>query len=847
MSTRLTSYALAALCAAPLFGCGQAESRGSVMLAISTDMSVNKDLDRVDIIVQPESGRAQTVPVNLYPSTGGLYLPGTFSIVEGSQPGEFVRVRIVARKGDDRARVVREAALRIPRERTALLPMPIQWLCDGHVKQVDELIRSDCGEGETCISGSCQPDLVEESQLPDYRAEDVFGGGSATGGGECFDTLRCFEQSNAPELDTGSCVLATTPDDDLNVAVVLPPGSDGHCTAEQCWIPLDASPLTGWTPTADGSGVQLPSGLCSLVSAGAASVRVSRSCAVKVPSTPTCGEWTLVGSEPGDVPTAPPVTGVPSALDAELRTLATRLAERVARSCASVAQLSPPADPSEVELDALCQQAASAVAPHAPLSWFHLPARCTPDDERQLACEATCGACQPGTVLERCDANNFLSTCSTTCESRRCLGSANTATQCAGACDGQLVGQCQGNCFGTCEGTCSVLTPDGRCDGACEGTCLGLCVGRGTGSCYGLCDGDPMLPAGACSTGSLCLGSCTGEMAGLSCASRLINSPCAADGCVGDCGALGRIDLDCHRASSWLLPPEGMDPSLVASLEAALPDLLSVRDAEGPPAIDESSRLIDRLTAAPATPLATVQQAQAALSLLTAVRTSASVLIDALGPPRHQPFNGGTPIGAPPIAQPNTCEPYTSPGTNGLIDDFEDGDNFLLSNDGRVGAWHIGQDGTGTLEQSEPPLPIAGGANDSNFALRLSGSGFSNWGANVFFELRAGSSPYDASVHQGLKFWARGSGQLRVILTQQSLAPAHACSTCLPESGECGQFYSAVVFLSSTWSEIILDWSSFAPPTTISTPLRPAQLMKIEFEAPAPEPVDFWLDDVAFN
>jgi hypothetical protein len=335
-------------------------------------------------------------------------------------------------------------------------------------------------------------------------------------------------------------------------------------------------------------------------------------------------------------------------------------------------------------------------------------------------------------------------------------------------------------------------------------------------------------------------------MASLACASQLTGSPCGTDGCIGDCGALGRIDLECRPATSWLLPPESMAATLVESVEAALSDLLSVRDAEGPPAIDEATRLVDRLTTAPATPPAMLQRAQAALARLTAVRSSASLLIDALGPPRQGPFTG-TPTGAPPNMMANTCDPYQTPGSNGLIDDFEDGNEHLLPNDGRVGAWHIGQDGTGTLEQSEPPLPVAGGANGSNFALHLSGSGFTNWGANAYFELRAGSAPYDASVHRGLRFWARGSGQLRVILTQQNLAPSHTCSTCAPESGECGLFYSTLVPLNADWTEHILDWSTFEPPTVLRTPLAPDQLMKIEFEAPAPAPVDFWLDDVAFT
>ena len=53
--------------------------------------------------------------------------------------------------------------------------------------------------------------------------------------------------------------------------------------------------------------------------------------------------------------------------------------------------------------------------------------------------------------------------------------------------------------------------------------------------------------------------------------------------------------------------------------------------------------------------------------------------------------------------------------------------------------------------------------------------------------------------------------------------------------------------LSSQWTEQVLDWSAFTAPAVILTPIRPDQLMKIEFEAPAPDRVDFWLDNVAFN
>jgi hypothetical protein len=208
MSTfKRSSYGALALGFAAL-ACGGDEKLGSVMLAISTDLYIDKDVSRVDIVVQPEHGPTQQTQFNLAPGLDGQYLPGTFAIIEGSTPGEFLRVRIVARQGSF-ARVVREAALRVPRQRTALLSMPIQWLCDGHVRQEGQVTRSNCDEGETCSKGACAPDAVDETALPDYAPAEVFGGGDPTGGGDCFDTVPCFEINSEPELDLDTCVLDT--------------------------------------------------------------------------------------------------------------------------------------------------------------------------------------------------------------------------------------------------------------------------------------------------------------------------------------------------------------------------------------------------------------------------------------------------------------------------------------------------------------------------------------------------------------------------------------------------------------------------------------------------------------
>jgi hypothetical protein len=828
-------------------GCSTETPRGSVMLAISTDMYVDKDVSRVDILVQPEHGPAQSTQVNLFPALEGQYLPGTFAIIEGEQPGEFVRVRLIARQGE-RTRVVREAALKVPRERTALLTMPIQWLCDGQVRQDGQQTRSDCDEGYTCIAGTCKLEEVQEALLPTYQSAEVYGGGNATGGGTCFDTLPCFEQSEQPALDLERCVLAAPASDDLNVAAVLPPGGDGHCTGDACWIPLDASDLSGWAPAENGAGVQLPDALCARVRAGTASVRTSHLCPSKAPSTPTCGPWTLVGTEPGDEaasrPSQKPSSSSPAEESADLGkkldALGQQLALDVARACANVVQASPPADPSVADLDQLCQQAAAAL-PAPPLTWYHLPARCWLDVDQQLQCEASCASgCTPGTLVDRCPANWVAGSCDGSCDSRQCLASAGAPTTCQGACDGNFTGTCQGNCVGRCDGTCSAPAADG-CDGPCDGTCTGLCQGRGEGSCEGRCDADPMLAAPTCTGGSLCLGQCSTELGSPRCASPLLTSPCLASGCLSDCAVIGRTDLRCDPAPAWVLSPPGADAASSANLPGSLSTLITIRDARLGPALDETSRLRDRLAGDPAAASTALATAIADVALLTAVQQNVLSVLDAMGPPRRGPGPGSEP-------QQPFCDVSQASGQEPLIDDFEDGNSSLLPNDGRSGSWHAGQDGTGSLTTTEPPLPELGGVDGAGSALHLSGGGFSEWGANLNLELRNGAFPYDASAYRGIRFWARGSGtRLRVIFMQQNLAPGHPCSTCDPTSNQCGLLYSTELAMTEAWNEYTVDWTSLTPPTVIDTPFAPDQLMTIQFEVPAAAAVDLWLDDVSFE
>jgi hypothetical protein len=829
--------------------CGEDEKLGAVMLAISTDLYIDKDVDRVDVVIQPENGPMQSLPFNLFPALDGKFLPGTFSIVEGSTPGEFVRVRIIARK-QNTARVVREAALRVPRERTALLSMPIQWLCDGHVRPDGQLARSNCDEGQTCLGGSCQPDAIDETTLPDYAAADVFGGGNATGGGDCFDTMPCFEINSAPPLDLDTCVLDTEISDELNVAIWLPAGSDGHCNNAECWVPLDAAPLTGWAAAEDGSGVQLPPAVCQHVREGGASVRVSRECASKTVGTPTCGQWTLVGTQPGG---DDPIDGAPLVvtnltLAEELETATNRLARTVARACAAITEQSPPAEPTAAEVGALCEGARSRLAPLTPLDWFHVTTRCWPDATRQLACERACDeSCDPGTLATRCAPDRIVGECSSTCDSRECLGSDRRSAACAGACDGTCKGTCAGTCIGQCTGNCDATGADGAyCVGYCDAMCSGLCQGRCEGSCEGGCDGDPNQPVAECGAGTSCRGSCAGDVASPVCHDTLTPNPCSlgAD-CAADCVSIGNLGVACEPATAWLMPRVGLDAMLKATLEQSLSELVTVHEVEAAAIGEQAQRIAEQLQGTAATsgePLRTAQalvSVRAAGEMLQAITNGTRAVVEAAGQPRD------TPGPAAPSAE---CNPIAASGRDGLIDDFEDGNGQISLRDGRNGVWHVFHDSSegGDISLEEPPLPDDGGVNGSIHAMHVSGSGFLDWGAGVGLELRGRVLPYDVSAHQGIRFWARGEPSLRLVFVQQDLATGYACSTCSVGSSECGIFYGTEVTLTPDWSEFTIPWSALSQYAAGSTRFGVDRLLMIKFEAPPTARFEFWLDDVSF-
>ena len=147
-----------------------------------------------------------------------------------------------------------------------------------------------------------------------------------------------------------------------------------------------------------------------------------------------------------------------------------------------------------------------------------------------------------------------------------------------------------------------------------------------------------------------------------------------------------------------------------------------------------------------------------------------------------------------------------------LIDNMEDGTQYLLSDDGRVGLWYIYNDASlgstqlpavgfpmyrvlrddGTAEPSSevaprpcggtPETPFFAGESldECAFVVRTWGAGQRGWGAGIGLDLNGEGgtkNPFDASAYGGIGFFARGDvreGALRVNVQDARTTPESA-------------------------------------------------------------------------
>ena len=315
---------------------------GGLMVAVQTDLVAPKDVTAVGLYISSD-GKPLFADTRDTAPNGEVHFPATIAVIaDANRPRAVIRVRAVAFARDGKVRVLRDAVTTVPRGRTGILRTPLLWINQGsgtgarsdiaHSSRsgtslgattpadavragtrlndapLDALsnVKSAClNPDETYIDGECKDARVDGDALPEYREEDVFGGGHADGtGGTCFDVKACFASAAPLTLDAGcSAVLGDgqgAGDPNLSLGVALKDTgaaetSTGECLGNGvCVVPLDKD--AGYTIA--GNEVHLAAAFCKRIARGEAlGVVVTRACPSKTDAVPACGPASSVNSD----------------------------------------------------------------------------------------------------------------------------------------------------------------------------------------------------------------------------------------------------------------------------------------------------------------------------------------------------------------------------------------------------------------------------------------------------------------------------------------------------------------------------------------------------------------------
>lgn len=220
-----------------------------------------------------------------------------------------------------------------------------------------------------------------------------------------------------------------------------------------------------------------------------------------------------------------------------------------------------------------------------------------------------------------------------------------------------------------------------------------------------------------------------------------------------------------------------------------------------------------------------------------------------------------------------TCPDATDPiDPTALIDDFEDGDGLVPHVDGRSGAWWTAADDTGgTLVPEQTaitnmpatPEPLSEPRCGSHFALRVSGEGFTDWGASFGVALASGTRPngengavaYDASSRTGVDFWARiGDTSTNAALFEVTDSNSEPDGGVCKADGAVGEqcydsFGLNLTNLDTSWHHYRIPFAGLSQRNfgVKADGVVTTAIYNLTFNfLNANDPFDFWLDDISF-
>jgi len=185
----------------------------------------------------------------------------------------------------------------------------------------------------------------------------------------------------------------------------------------------------------------------------------------------------------------------------------------------------------------------------------------------------------------------------------------------------------------------------------------------------------------------------------------------------------------------------------------------------------------------------------------------------------------------------------TAQGKDALIDDFEDGDDSIVSRDGRGGYWRWARDTDepGTAPALLPnPRPDAKPGNRQ--ALHVKGEQLRDWGASV--ELTLQPSCYDVAAYKGITFSARGPGRIYVALRQVDVIPPEFHGTC---EHDCYNAHVRKIELDDRFRDYEVRWTEVEQRGYGKPAFDATRLHDIAFQVhPEDTPYDVWIDNLRF-
>ena len=170
MTLRHLAFALLSLTACASSSGGEQSTPGILVVAVSTDLQIPGDLDVLDIVVDGPGGPSFS---RTYAIPGEASLPGTIAIVTktkspdtklgtispGAVPlgGDGTYTVTLHAKHAATTIVTRSAKLDLVGSFSKKLSLSLDKAC---------LATPPCGDGQTCIAGTCVPNAISLAALP---------------------------------------------------------------------------------------------------------------------------------------------------------------------------------------------------------------------------------------------------------------------------------------------------------------------------------------------------------------------------------------------------------------------------------------------------------------------------------------------------------------------------------------------------------------------------------------------------------------------------------------------------------------------------------------------------------